>query len=86
MLGEVGFSLISLSSMALWGFCSGEALPNGKSGGGGAIVSTGLAKNGSEVRFDGFLTQRQFVGNLAVTLASGHQAQHLNLAWAETRR
>ena len=55
-----------------------KAVPYGESGCSGPIVGDGLVENAGQVVDHGLFAQDEFLGNLAVAFASGHEAQHFD--------
>jgi len=58
---------------------SGDPRANGERGSGGAIISACFGEDAGKVVGDGLLAQHQFLSDLAITLASHHEAQDFGL-------
>ena len=65
---------------------SSEAMMNSKGGSGGAIAAGCFVEDVGKMMGDGFFTQSQFPGYLAVGQSSHDEPQHLNFSCGQPGR
>ena len=62
---------------------SGQTVAYRKSGCGGSVLAVRLIEDVREVMNHSFLTDDQFLCNLAIALAAANQLEYCNLAWGQ---